>query len=855
MNGLNRIYRLVWSVRSASWVAVSEIARSCSKRAGLGAALDAVMLLGASVGTIWTFPALAELPSGATVRAGAVSSTTSGTQLVVTQSTPKAIIDWTSFSIGRANLVLFIQPDANAIALNRVTGTGISAIEGGLWANGQVWLLNPNGMLIGAGGRINSAGFLGSTRAISDTDFSTSRYQFTGLAKPGGAIINLGAISVLSGGYVALAAEQVRNEGLIQADFGTVVLAGTKTFVMDVVGDKLLSFAVTGAVDNTPLDGKALVDNLGTLKADGGRVLISARSAAQLIDKVINTAGLVQANSASLANGGLVLGSVKVDGGENGRVSVDGRISVNAEAQGGKAGTLQVAGEAISLNAGARLEAKGPAGGGEILIGAAPGTQRVSVAAGATLDASATALSAAADSAAGGGKVWLLASDAIAMHGSIKANAAPDSRGSGGEVKLVAELANPKSSTVLSGAISAQAGNAGGNGGYVETSGSLIKIADQARVSTAARNGSMGSWLVDPTDLSIQTGDGAATTSTIGATTLSASLENSNVTLTTSANNTGTQTGIINVNAPITWSSAAKLTLVAHADININADISASAGSLALNYGQGAATGNKNSYSLYNGAQINLPAGLNFSTRAAEVVTNYRVLNSLGASGSATGSDLQGMRNLSGNFALGSNIDASASAGWNAGKGFEPITSFSGVFEGLGHRISKLTIYRPSENYVGLFSNLPGGSTIRNLGLDGGSVSGYWYAGALAGQNDGSISNSYSTARVSAGFRYAGGLVGNNYGSIDRSYATGSVTAGDLGAGGLLGRLLGGGSVSNSYATGSVSSSGDSAGGLVGSSQGGAKISNSFATGDVTGRSSVGGLVGDNLSTPILTDK
>ena len=878
MNSLNRIYRLVWSVRSASWVAVAETARGCSKRSGRrGALLDAAVLLAASVGTMLALPALAELPTGATVRAGTLSSTLSGAAMVLTQSTPKAIIDWTSFSIGRGNTVQFIQPDSNAIALNRVTGTAPSAIDGGLRANGQVWLLNPNGLLIGAGGQINSAGFLGSTRALSDADFIAGRYQFSDAAKPGRAVVNQGTISAVNGGYVALAGEQVRNEGLVQADFGTVVLAGAKTFVIDVVGDKLLSFAVTGAVDKSPADGMALVDNLGSIRADGGRVLITARSAAQVIDSVVNTAGLVQADSVSLANGSLVLGSVTLDGGGSGRVSVDGQISANAAS--GTAGAIRISGEAISLSDSARLAATSPGGGGEILIGgpgtgAASGAKRVGVAAGAAIDASAIDSGASADSAAGGGKVSLLASESIAMSGSIKADAAPQSQGRGGEVRVIADLANPNSRTVLSGTISAQAGRAGGNGGFVETSGSVVQIEDLARVNTAAPSGQAGNWLIDPPDLTIQSGEGAPSASFIGAATLANNLANSNITLTTSAT-TGQQTqseagsppGNINVNAAVSWASANKLTLSAYANININADISASTGSLALNHGQGAvAAGNTSDYFLKYGVKVNLPAGSNFSTKRGSdgADTVYTVITSLGAAGDAatapSTATLQGLAataNLSGNFVLGGNVDAAATVTWNGSgsplvyAGFTPIGPFAGNFDGLGHTISNLSINLPSGTNVGLFGQTGSVAVIKNLGLIGGSVVGSSGVGGLVGRNDGIINNSYNTGNVSAGFQQAGGLVGINHGVINSSYATGGVTAGTAGvAGGLVGILLSG-AVNFSYSTGTVSSSGDLVGGLAGSNDH-AEIRNSYATGAVSGRSFVGGLAGTNYLASII---
>ena len=862
MNSLNRIYRLVWSVRSASWVAVAETARGCSKRSGRrGALLDAAVLLAASVGTMLALPALAELPTGATVRAGTLSSATSGAAMVLTQSTPKAIIDWTSFSIGRGNTVQFIQPDSNAIALNRVTGTAPSAIDGGLRANGQVWLLNPNGMLIGASGQINSAGFLGSTRALSDADFIAGRYQFSDAAKPGGAVVNQGTISAVNGGYVALAGEQVRNEGLVQADFGTVVLAGAKTFVMDVVGDKLLSFAVTGAVDQLPADGRALVDNLGSVRADGGRVLITARSAAQVIDSVVNTAGLVQADSVSLANGSLVFGSVTLDGGSSGRVSVDGQISANAAS--GKAGAIRISGEAISLSDGARLAATGPGGGGEIFIGgplagAAPSAKRVGVVAGATIDASAIDSGASADSVAGGGKVSLLASESIAMSGSIKADAAPHSQGSGGEVRVIADLANPNSRTVLSGTISAQAGRAGGNGGFVETSGSVVQIEDLARVNTAAPSGQAGNWLIDPPDLTIQSGEGAQSASFIGATTLANNLANGNVTLATSAttsqqtlSDANSQPGNINVNAAVSWASANKLTLSAYANININADISASNGSLALNYGQGAvAVANTSDYFLKYGVKVNLPAGSSFSTKRGSdgAGIGYTVMNGLDAPGGATATALRDSTNPTRYFAIGADIDASATANGNSGAGFEPIASFSGVFEGLGHKVSNLSINRPSVNNVGMFSALTMGSVIQNLGLVGGNVVGSNSVGGLVGANSGTINNSYNTGAVRANSQEAGGLVGANYGFINSSYATGSVSAGFGSAGGLVG--VSRGAVNYSYSSGNVSSD-YTVGGLVGVNDNGA-ISNSYATGAITGVDHVGGLVGMNYHASIV---
>jgi len=219
-------------------------------------------------------------------------------------------------------------------------------------------------------------------------------------------------------------------------------------------------------------------------------------------------------------------------------------------------------------------------------------------------------------------------------------------------------------------------------------------------------------------------------------------------------------------------------------------------------------------------------------------------------------------------------------------KGFDPIGyasyKFTGTFDGLGHTISELMINRSTTDYVGLFG-YTSAADIRNVGLEGGSVTGdddvgglvginfhysnisnsYAtgsvtgddYVGGLVGRNydSSTVSNSYATGSVT-GDDYVGGLVGYNddYGTVSDSYATGSVTAtGTVNnhVGGLVGFNFHYSTVSNSYATGSVHGTGDLVGGLVGYNYNSSNISNSYATGSVTGDDYVGGLVGYNYDT------
>jgi len=203
-------------------------------------------------------------------------------------------------------------------------------------------------------------------------------------------------------------------------------------------------------------------------------------------------------------------------------------------------------------------------------------------------------------------------------------------------------------------------------------------------------------------------------------------------------------------------------------------------------------------------------------------------------------------------YVLNNDIDLTSylrGAGNNGGEGWQPIgnssSSFYGKFNGNGHKVSGLWINRLWANSVGLFGYVYNGAELRNIGVeidDGkGGVTGNSYVGGLAGDNDGTISNSYATGSVTGKYD-GGGLVGYNYGTISNSYATGSVTGTSNYFGGLAGYNYG--TIVSSYATGNVT--GGSGGGLAGNNSG--TIVSSYATGNVTGRSG-GGLVGSNSGT------
>ncbi len=417
----------------------------------------------------------------------------------------------------------------------------------------------------------------------------------------------------------------------------------------------------------------------------------------------------------------------------------------------------------------------------------------------------------------------------------------------GGTIRLLGDMQG--GDVNVAGTLDASA-PAGGDGGFIDTSAAHVNIANDVKVTTAAQ-GLTGSWLIDPTDYTI-----AATAGNITGAALSSNLASTNVTILSSAGTSGTA-GNVNVNDTVTW-SANTLTLNARNNININTVMNASGtANLALVYGQGAvAAGNTSKINV--NAPVNLPAGNHFSTLLGSngSVVNYTVITSLGAAGSVTGTDLQGIAgNLAGRYVLGSNIDAAVTSTWNAGAGFTPIgtdpSRFTGIFDGLGHTVSGVYINRTGSNFTGLFGYTAAGSMIRNTGLLGGSVtSDSWSTGSLIGALSGTVMNSYATGTV-RGYQTAGGLVGViDGGAVIGSYATGNVVAYGTGGSGEAGGLVGlswgagGGTVDSSYATGNASSDMGNVGGLMAINWG--TVTNSYATGTTSGTDYIGGLIGNN---------
>lgn len=695
-------------------------------------------------------PAPTALPTGGQVVAGQASIQQAGAAMTIRQATDQAILNWQTFNIGASASVNFIQPGASSVALNRVLGSDPSAIYGQLTANGQVFLVNPSGVLFGPGARVDVGGLVASTLAIRDADFLDRNYRFTRDGATA-AVVNQGEIA---GRYVALLAPEVRNDGVIAARMGTAALAAGDAVTLGISGQRLVDVQV----DQASLD--TLVENRHLVRAEEGTVILSAQSAHTLLGRVVNS-GAVEANG----------------------ISTDG------------------------------------------------------------------------------GTIRLLASSTVDHSGSIAADGAANA--SGGSAILLADLANPASRTTVSGSITARGGSASGDGGFIETSGSRISIADSARIDAGAPRGRSGLWLLDPEDFTIALAGGDITGAALGT-----ALASNDVTIQTGPGvNTATDffgtagaNGDIFVNASVTWASARTLTMKAHRHINVNSEINVDGtGTLLLNYDTANGGGD-----YFVRAPINLAAGSTFQTqRETDAAINYTIIRDNAAlAGIASG-------DLAGNYVLGANVTATTNPWVPIG---DDGAAFTGSFDGLGHTVDGLTRANTDNavSGIGLFGRSDG--EIRNVGVTNVNVAGSINVGGLAGINGGLIRNSYSTGTVTGSDKDAGaqqvgsigGLVGRNDGNISGSYSSATVTAtsGDQGAGGAMDFMQGGigglaGSsqapITDSYATGAVTGTSD-VGGLVGFTMG--AIGASYSTGAVTGTNNAGGMVGFlfEIGPPLLAD-
>jgi filamentous hemagglutinin family protein len=186
-------------------------------------------------------PAFANPAGGAVTTGSATISSPSSHQTNVDQTSEGVVIDWSSFDIGKGQTTDFVQPNAQAIAINRIGGSNSSQILGTLDANGRLVLIDGNGMVFGKGASVNVGSLVATSTGGSDSGLLAGK--FTKAGNQNAAIVNEGRISASQGGLVALVAPSVTNAGTVKAQLGTVALGGASKFTVDFAGDGLVSFA------------------------------------------------------------------------------------------------------------------------------------------------------------------------------------------------------------------------------------------------------------------------------------------------------------------------------------------------------------------------------------------------------------------------------------------------------------------------------------------------------------------------------------------------------------------------------------------------------------------------------------
>jgi filamentous hemagglutinin family protein len=396
-----------------------------------------------------TPPAPNTLPTGGYFVAGdgRILPATPQNYLLVQQETQRGIVNWSTFSIGSAGHVHFQNNfGAAGLTLNRVIGNDPSQIFGRLTGDGAIFLVNQNGVLFSRNSSVEVGSLFVSSLAIRDHDFMAGRYHFYRDGNAG-SVVNEGTI-VTANGYTALVGPQVRNDGLIIARSGSVALAAGDRVSLDLIGDGLISVNVDQAALN------ASVVNTGTIQADGGTVVLTARSANALLDTVINSSGVIRANSLVERNGEIIL-----DGGSAGVVSVTGTLQAAGVDAGTTGGTIKILGDKVGLFGTARVDASGHSGGGTVLVGGNFQGLGPEHNATATFVGSGTSIDASAVASGNGGTVIVWSDNSTRVHGTI----------------------------------SARGGAGVGNGGLIETSGHHLDVSG-IRVDTRAPRGTTGTW-------------------------------------------------------------------------------------------------------------------------------------------------------------------------------------------------------------------------------------------------------------------------------------------------------------------------------------------------------------------------
>jgi len=516
-------------------------------------------------------------PEGGLVVGGSATITESGKKLDVYQHTHRTVIDWRSFNIDVDEHTQFHQPSNSAIVLNRVTSADPSQILGKLSANGNVVLVNPNGVFFGKDSVVDVNGLVATTADIDTNKFMAGSNHFDRPGNPNAAIVNIGTITAKETGLVGLVAPNVENHGVITAKMGRVQLASGDTVVADFYGDGLLKVEVTD--ENVT---SQFVGNTGRLEAKGGTVAMTAAAARQTVNSLIVAKGELKAPTVSKHGGKIIIGAAgsnKTNKQGNSHVIVQASLDASGRDEGEQGGSIEVLGDHIAV-----LDST-------------------------VIDASGHSASMPEPKPDDGGSATMTAEKAVRPEDEFM----EDPRHAGGSIKIGGDYLGQgdtqtaqtlyvgdyvltlndaiengdagrtifwsDDTTDFNGLVFARGGINGGHGGFLETSGKINLRANGFADLTAQDGYKKGTYLLDPADITIYGNVDPTFVSTDASVDLAANLElwldaadETAVTLTYSTDSLGgaTANGTIGTNT-ITTSTDVSANLEVGARIRLGA--------------------------------------------------------------------------------------------------------------------------------------------------------------------------------------------------------------------------------------------------------------------------------------------
>jgi filamentous hemagglutinin family protein len=813
MGSLNHLYRLVWSQTLKLWVAVAENTKGRSKGNNASASVaqanttppfasrprqsSAQWALGLTSLTLAVTSAWAAPTGGQAISEG-VTISQQGNTTTITQSQPKVELKWNSFNINSDEIVNFVasnQLGRNALAINRIADANPSRLYGQLNAEGQVYLINPNGVILGQGVQINVGGLVVSTLTKLTNQGHTVTFQGdsqAGLTVEQGALLN-----ARQGGYLALIGQNITNQGVMQAPGGAVALAAGNNVSLTLM-------------DNAPyqlyqiqIDADQLahiLTNQGAIQANGGTVWLNAGARNAALASAINNTGLIEAQTVHNRQGQITLEVNEL----NGQINLAGTLDASA-LNGGAGGDIATNAASIRIDDAATITTfanQGLTGSWSIdptdfTISANHAAQTVNSMGNARLN---RAL--AFNIHINGPIAWAAATNlTLTAHRNIHINNPITWGGAGSSALTLRAANNIHIDAALTGKAGAslmlkygQGATDGADSSYVVH----LPVTLPSGRTYATQQGSQG-VLVDYTVINRLGAEGDEVN---GADSLQG-IANSGASYMNGSYALGSD---IDASDTVHWNNGAGF-------VPIGSDISPFVGNFD---GLGHTIAH---------LTINNPANSGHCVGLLGCIVNSAIQNIGLLGGSITGNNTMNVGGLVG-------------------------ANYGGM---INNSYTTATVNGLNASNIGGLVGLSGGGSIANSYAAGAVTSTVsTNVGGLVGNNGGTISNSYASGAVNTAHssNRVGGLAGVNYGrTIDNIYATGAVDGANA-VGGLIG-LNYGVTVTNSYATGAVGGT-DEVGGLVGRNYG-ATINASYATGQVIGANRAGGLIGASLGDGIVS--